>query len=212
MIDGNPSRVELPEIPRAAFREAVVNAFCHRDFTDYGTAVQVDIYPDAVDITNPGAFPLGRTPEMYLSEMVVAPRSRNPLIATTLFRSKVVEAFGSGIRRIRDTCEEAGVRFEYMQGPDATTLRFCRNDPYDVMHTGQSPAEAVQAHLSQGAAKALKILENEDGHTAASLAVELGISARQAQRVLKELRDARCIEREGSDKNGAWKVLRHPVS
>ena len=63
VIDGSPSRDEVPEIPRAALREAIVNAFCHQDFTDYGTAVQVDVFPDSVEITNPGTFPTGRTPE-----------------------------------------------------------------------------------------------------------------------------------------------------
>lgn len=79
IIDGSPAREEVPAIPRAAFREAIVNAFCHRDWTDCGTAVQIDIYPDTVEVTNPDTFPAERTPEMYLSDKVVSPKSRNSL-------------------------------------------------------------------------------------------------------------------------------------
>ncbi|HJG31197.1 MAG TPA: hypothetical protein K8U80_07355 [Collinsella ihuae] len=78
VIDGSPARKEVPEIPHAVFREAIVNAFCHRDWIDYGTAVQIDIYPDAVEVTNPGTFPAGRTHEIHLSDEVVAPKSRTP--------------------------------------------------------------------------------------------------------------------------------------
>ena len=162
VIDGSPSREEIPEIPREALREAIVNAFCHRDYSDYGTAVQIDIYPDSVEITNPGAFPAGRTPEMYLSGDSVAPMSRNPLMAQTLFRSKTIEAFGSGLRRIRDACAEA--------------------------------------------------LSSDPSLTAAELSDQLGLSSRQVQRAIKELRDGQVIEREGSDKTGTWKILRHPMS
>ena len=145
VIDGSIEREEVPEIPREAFREAIVNAFCHRDWSDCGTAVQIDIYPDAVDITNPGTFPKSCTPEMYLSGEEVTPHSRNPLIASTLFRSKAIESFGSGIRRIRGACDRAGVHFEYLQGRDATTVRFHRNDPF-----GAQGAESEEAHAGSG--------------------------------------------------------------
>lgn len=212
VIGGNIEREEIPEIPRAAFREAVVNAFCHRAYTGYGTAVQVEIYPDTVEVRNPGTFPVDRPPEMYLSDETVAPSSRKPLIANTLFRSKTIEAFGSGIRRIRDTCAAAGVRSEYVQGPCATTVRFHRNDPFARTQVEDSSAVPAQGVLSHSASRVLGALSRTPGHTAASLAGELGMSPRQAQRALKELREAGCIEREGSRKNGCWRVLRHPVS
>ena len=78
IIDGSPAREEVPEIPRAAFREAIVNALCHRDWTDYGTAVQVDIYPDTVEITNPGTFPAGRTPRCICPTRSWLPRAETP--------------------------------------------------------------------------------------------------------------------------------------
>ena len=212
VIDGSPSRDEVPEIPRAALREAIVNAFCHQDFTDYGTAVQVDVFPDSVEITNPGTFPTGRTPEMYLSGDVVAPMSRNPLIARTLFRSKSIEAFGSGLRRIRDTCAEAGVRFEYEQGHGTTTVRFHRNDPFQDARGEALAHSDSEWGLSLSATRVLNALSSNPALTAAELSEELDLSPRQVQRATKELRDGGVIERVGSDKNGTWKILRHPMS
>jgi len=46
-------RVDVPEIAPEALREAVINAFCHRDWFDPET-VRIAIYADRVEIRNPG--------------------------------------------------------------------------------------------------------------------------------------------------------------
>ena len=58
----------------------------------------------------------------------------------------------------------------------------------------------------------LDALSTNPALTAAELSEELGLSPRQVQRATKELRDGGVIERVGSDKNGTWKILRHPMS
>lgn len=208
IIGGSPAREKVPEIPRAAFREAIVNASCHRDWTDYGTAVQIDIYPDTVEVTNPGTFPAGRTPEMYLSDEVVAPKSRNPLIASTLFRSKTIESFGSGIKRIRDTCAEAGVRFEYVQTHDATTVRFHRNDPYceslgtDTVPSGSKwfQADDPEAGLSENDCTILAFLRNCDSATALEVAEAAHMDRRGAVKLLGRLAERGLVAAEGSQR------------
>ena len=47
--------VEVPEISRAALREAVINAFCHRDWRD-PDYIQIAIYKNRVEICNPGGL------------------------------------------------------------------------------------------------------------------------------------------------------------
>ena len=42
-------RVDVPEIAREAFREAVINAFCHRDWREYDS-VNVAIFADRAAI------------------------------------------------------------------------------------------------------------------------------------------------------------------
>ena len=49
-------RREVPEISLNAIREALLDAFCHRNYEDLG-AVQIDIFWDSVDIYSPGTFP-----------------------------------------------------------------------------------------------------------------------------------------------------------
>ena len=48
-------RVDVPEIDTDAIREAIINAFCHRDYT-INQEVQVAIFKDRVEILNPGGL------------------------------------------------------------------------------------------------------------------------------------------------------------
>ena len=115
VIKGDAAREEVPEMPREAIREAIVNALCHRDCT-VGLAVGLNISPDTVEIVNPGLFPEGDSPETHIEGKVgAASDPRNPLIANLLFRAGIVEQYGSGIPRIKRSCDAANAKFEYRQ-------------------------------------------------------------------------------------------------
>lgn len=108
---GSLQRKEIPEIPVDAVREALINSFCHKE---YGTGQnnEVAIYKDRVEIYNPGTFPAGYEPEDFISGRE-RPVRRNPLIAQTLYYSKNVESFGTGLKRIADACATAGCKFKF---------------------------------------------------------------------------------------------------
>lgn len=48
-------RVDLPDFDRGAFREAMINAFCHRDYARMGS-VRFLVDEDGLTIANPGGF------------------------------------------------------------------------------------------------------------------------------------------------------------
>jgi ATP-dependent DNA helicase RecG len=49
-------RVDVPEIDREAFREAIINAFCHRDYREYDS-VNIAVFKDRIEIRNPQSRP-----------------------------------------------------------------------------------------------------------------------------------------------------------
>ncbi len=61
-VEGSGRRDEL-EIPREVLREAIANAVIHREYGNYftGQSVSVDVYPDRVEIINPGGLWGGKT-------------------------------------------------------------------------------------------------------------------------------------------------------
>ena len=136
VIDGPGPREEVPELPPDAVREAVINAFAHRDWTS-SASVQVEIYNDSVEVFSPGWFIEGQDPYDHLSGVSRSSLTRNPLIAQTLYKSGDIESFASGIPRIRDLCAAAGIGIEYVRMADGTNFVFHRRDAFAA---GPSPA------------------------------------------------------------------------
>ena len=53
-------RVEMPEYDEIAIREVIVNAIIHRQYTNVGSEVTIDIYDDRIVVTSPGPMPSGK--------------------------------------------------------------------------------------------------------------------------------------------------------
>jgi ATP-dependent DNA helicase RecG len=87
-------RVDVPEISLDALREAIINAFCHRDWRD-PDYVQVAIYKDRIEIRNPGTL-VGNLTIADIRQGNVS-RRRNPLVAELFRRIHMVEAWGRGM-------------------------------------------------------------------------------------------------------------------
>lgn len=98
-------REDYYEIPRTAIREAIVNAVVHRDL-QASSCVQVALYDDRLEVTSPGTLYGGLTLEDALGGTT---RLRNPRVANALMQMDLFENWGTGIRRIREACAEAGL-------------------------------------------------------------------------------------------------------
>jgi ATP-dependent DNA helicase RecG len=96
-------REEVPEFPPVAVREALVNAVGHRDYSARGSAVEVRLYDDALEIESPGTLPGWVTVE----NLAEAQYSRNELVMDGLQRLGLVEEAGQGIDRMIAEMEDA---------------------------------------------------------------------------------------------------------
>lgn len=99
-------REEQPAIPLPALREALVNALCHRDYSQQGAAISLAIFDDRLEIWSEGGLPFGLEPEALKQEH--ASRPRNLLIADVFFRRGLIERWGRGTQVIVEECERAG--------------------------------------------------------------------------------------------------------
>ena len=89
-------RVPIPDFNKRAIREAVVNAFSHRDYTKMGR-IRVAITDEGMTIANPGGFIEGISVNNLLT---AEPHGRNPQLADALKRIGLAERTGRGIDRI----------------------------------------------------------------------------------------------------------------
>lgn len=89
-------RVTIPDYDPRAFREALVNAFCHRDYSMLGR-VRIQINDEGMTITNPGGFIEGINANNLLD---AEPHGRNVVLADAMKRIGLAERTGRGIDRI----------------------------------------------------------------------------------------------------------------
>ena len=142
---GSMERVEIPEIPLEAIREALINSLIHRDFKN-PKSNEIAIYKDRIEIFNPGEFPEGYKPEDFI-EGKEGSMPRNPLIANTLYLSKDIEKWGSGFKRITDECKAENVKVEFKIKKSGFTVIFYRKtdeELFDLTQENKSTQENAQ--------------------------------------------------------------------
>ena len=81
-------------LPRAAIREALVNAVTHRDYAITGSKVLLEVFDGRVDVTSPGALPNHMTVERVCAG--ANPRSRNDSMAYFMAAMGFMEQRGRG--------------------------------------------------------------------------------------------------------------------
>jgi len=95
------------DIPEEVVAEGIVNAIAHRDYTS-NASVEVQVFPDRLEIWNPGTL----HPPLTLEKLLLphASQPNNPLIAEPLFLTKYIEKAGSGTVDMVKRCQKAGIR------------------------------------------------------------------------------------------------------
>ena len=102
-------RIDLPDYPLEALREAVVNAAIHRDYTRRGESIRVFYYADRIEVHSPGLLLPGVTVEQMRRGEVTS-KLRNPILAGLLRDIPgYMERVGSGIRLMLEETKQMGL-------------------------------------------------------------------------------------------------------
>ena len=108
IIDENGRRIDRPEYPIKAVREAILNALVHRDYSIYteNVPVRIEMYRDRMEITNSGGL-YGKITIDALGKVRL--ETRNAELANMLELLKITENRYSGIPTMRNEFSKAGL-------------------------------------------------------------------------------------------------------
>lgn len=98
-------RIDIPEYPYGAIREALINAIAHRDYNRTGAPIMFYIYNDRVEIISPGGLVSGVT----LDNIGTKHEARNRNICRIFHETKDMEKLGTGIDKMRRGMVEYGL-------------------------------------------------------------------------------------------------------
>lgn len=103
---GATKHKKIPQYPDIVIREAVTNALVHTDYSIVGASIQVAIFDDRIEITNPGCLPFGLSMEAALSGIS---QLRNRVIGRVFRELNLIEQWGSGLKRMQMVCQQHGI-------------------------------------------------------------------------------------------------------
>jgi len=159
-----------------------------KDFTgDFFT--NIEIYPDKIIISNPGGLPKGM-PEADFGKYSLA---RNATLANLMQRAGFIEKLGTGITRIRQEAEKAGIHDVEFSFGYFFAVEFKR-----VADSWKSSEKSSE--------KILNLISTNKNITIKELANELNITRRTVEKNLAKLKVKGMLQRVGSDKGGFWVV------
>lgn len=205
-------RTDAYELPTEAIREAIVNATTHRNFLDRA-CVQVAVYEDRVEVTSPGMLYGGLTIEQIKKG---GSKIRNRCIAEVFSRMKIIESWGTGIKRMFSSCKEYGIREpELLEIGDSFRVNLCRPS-YNAISQSvpksapesipESAPKSVLKNLNKTQQKIVDIILKDPKVTQAEIAEQLNISISAVKKSMKEIVNAGILVRVGANKGGYWEV------
>ena len=100
------NRIDCRDYPVEAVREALLNALIHRDYS-YSESTFIRIYDDRIEFVSIGGLVKGITLEDI--ELGIS-MLRNPHLANIFYRLKLIEAYGTGLLKIKESYAEYAVK------------------------------------------------------------------------------------------------------
>ena len=185
-----------------AVKEAVINAIVHNDYS-YGGSPIVEIYSDRLEITSSGGLPIELSEKDFLNGVVYR---RNKELIKIFKDVDLIENVGSGVLRILKSYDKTC--FKFMDNYLRVSFKYKEN-PFE--YKKETPQETTQENfviLNETQQNIIKSIKNNPAITQKEIAKQLNITRDGVKYNMDILRKLNIITREGSTKNGIWKILK----
>jgi ATP-dependent DNA helicase RecG len=185
----------VPEFPKEAWLEGIVNALCHRSYNLQGNPVMIRHFDDRMEISNSGPLPAQVTVENIAHERY----SRNPRIARTLAEMGYVRELNEGVPRIYSAMQEVMLAKPGYTDKNNTVTLILRNKVSE--HKETILAEVLDAigagwkSFNPSERQIISVLFEKQESTVPQLEELMGISRKAVRYNLKKLEDLRIVER-----------------
>ena len=196
-------RMSIPEFDKRAIREALVNAFSHRDYSKMGR-VRVTVNDDGLTIANPGGFIEG----VSINNLLTAePHGRNPQLADALKRIGLAERTGRGIDRIFEGSLLFGRPLpDYTASTSVTVSLFIQRSKPDkqIAQLVSNEQNRLGRPLSLNSLLVLNALKDLPKSTVSQIAEAINISEIAIKAILDNYIGAGIVEGFGNGKNKTY--------
>ena len=214
----NMERVDYEDFPPDAVREALITAIIHRDSV-VAAPTLISVLEDRVEFTSHGGPPVSLSLSEFEMDVSVP---RNPLLAAVFYRVRLIEAYGTGIKRIFEAYDNSGVFPEFdmtkhlfrvrlpsrnYEGDDA----FWRGGGKSVIAVRNADGATLTADDLRGQERMVfTVLEECGPLRRAELQERFEFSQATLPRILGRLKDKGLIRAEGNTRSRVYRVVVSP--
>lgn len=169
-------RQDHQAIPPEAVREALLNSVIHRDYGRSASTL-VSIYSDRLELVSFG----GLLKDVELKDVLMGSSvCRNKRLADVFYRLKLIEAYGTGLRKIQEAYRGQPVQPEILCSPNAFKVVLPRILP-EV--TGTKAPDDAQGHEE----KVISALRAHAGLTRREIERICGLNQSAAGRLIRRM-------------------------
>lgn len=187
-------RVEQYDYPEIAIREAILNAIVHRDYSFSGSII-VNLYDDRAEFISLGGLVAGLSTEDLF---VGISQPRNEKLANIFYRLKHIEAYGMGLKLIRQYYDSLLIQPEILATHGAFSLTLPN------MNYQQAQKKTSQIHPQQQ--KVLEYLAKHESITNEDVQKLLGVKQTRGYAIIRQMVNAGYLQRSEHTKYAYLKV------
>lgn len=204
------------EYPIKAIREIIRNAVVHRQYSLTGKDIKIAIYDDMIEITSPGLLP----PSIDYSAMNSRQSdARNKVIAPIFRRLGIIDQWGNGLKLVAEEMKEyPNIELQWSEVGLSFQVQFVKRDysanigtedavggnsSDDGGNGGDTGGDGGNQNITE---RIVALVIRNDKISVQEIADSIGLSKRNCERIIAELKKDGIMSRIGSARTGRWVV------
>ena len=196
-------RIDTRDYPEVAVREALLNTLVHRDYS-FRASTLVSIYDDRIEFVFIG----GLLPGLELDDLMMGVSvCRNPHLANVFYRLQLIEAYGTGMKKIMGAYANASVQPEIKTTNNAFKIILPNvNGTLKAAEARKEIENAAAPALNSNEGKVLRFLSEHPIITRKEAQAMLEVSQSTASRILKAMVDSGQIKQLGGSRTTRYEL------
>lgn len=175
-------RIDHPDYPPEAIREALLNAVIHRDY-DYSGSIIINVYEDRIEFVSIGGLVKGITVTDIMNGVS---QPRNSIIANVFYRLELIESYGTGIKKIFESYSKSLRKPEIQPAPTSFVITLPKLSAHTVVLSREEQKKEI-----------LRLITDKGDQSRKDIESSLSITKQHAIKLLNELLEERKIDKSG---------------
>lgn len=196
-------RIDTRDYPEVAVREALLNSLVHRDYS-FRASTLISIYEDRIEFVSIG----GLIPGLELDDLMMGVSvCRNAHLANVFYRLQLIEAYGTGMKKIMGAYADAPVQPQIAATNNAFKIILPNvNAILKATEVSKKIDNAAALLSDSNEKKVLQFLKEHSMITRKEAQTLLEVSQSTAGRILKAMVDSGQIKKIGGSRTTRYEL------